>query len=73
MGTTREGRAPRCPRDDDSATTLQKERTMQNAQGTKLGLLALLKVSHSLKGHGEVQVFARMGLLGRMMGWARRR
>ncbi len=46
---------------------------MQNAQGTKLGLLALLKVSHSLKGHGEVQVFARMGLLGRMMGWARRR
>lgn len=46
---------------------------MQKAQGTKLGLLALLKVSHSLKGHGELQMFSRVGLLGRMMGWARRR
>jgi len=46
---------------------------MQKAQDAKLGLLALLKVSHSLKGQGEVQVMSRTGLLDRMRGWARRR
>jgi len=46
---------------------------MQKAQEAKLGLLALLKVSHSLRGQGEFQVIARTGLLERMKGWARRR
>lgn len=46
---------------------------MQKAQEAKLGLLALLKVSHSLRGQGEFQMIARMGLLERMKGWARRR
>ncbi len=46
---------------------------MQKAREAKLGLLALLKVSHTLKGQGELQFIGRTGLLGRMMGWARRR
>lgn len=46
---------------------------MQKAQGEKLGLLALLKVSHTLRGQGEFHAVSRTGFLGRMMGWARRR
>ena len=46
---------------------------MQKAQGAKLGLVALLKVSHSLRGQGELQMVGRSTLLGRVMNWARRR
>lgn len=53
--------------------TTGKEITMQKAQGAKLGLLALLKVSDTLKGQGEVQVMGRPGLLSRMTSWTRRR
>lgn len=46
---------------------------MQKAHGARLGLLDLLRVSHSLKGQGEIQVYGRLGLISRMMDWARRR
>lgn len=46
---------------------------MQKAQEAKLGLLALLKVSHSLRGQGELQVIGRTSLLDRMKVWTRRR
>lgn len=46
---------------------------MQKAQGAKLGLLALLTVSHSLRGPGDGWMRARSSFLGRVMNWARRR
>jgi hypothetical protein len=46
---------------------------MLKTQETKLGLLTLLRASHTIRGRGEIQIFARAGLLDRMVSWARRR
>lgn len=45
---------------------------MQKAYGEKLGLLALLQVSHAIKGQGTRHGLGRLRILERMRAWGRR-
>lgn len=46
---------------------------MPKRNETKLGLLTLLQASHTIRGRRGVAIFARAGLLDRMVSWAWRR